>query len=109
VASLKKPLMILGVFAAMWLAVRYLLSAVFPFVLGAMLAFAAEPLVQLTHRRLHLPRAAAVGIGVSAMLLLLFGMLSILGALLVKEVSRLGAVLPGIADTARQGVVLLED
>lgn len=108
-ASLKKPLMILGVFAAMWLAVRYLLSAVFPFVLGAMLAFAAEPLVQLTHRRLHLPRAAAVGIGVSAMLLLLFGMLSILGALLVKEVSRLGAALPGIADTARQGVVLLED
>ena len=107
--SLKKPLLILGVFAAMWLVVRYLLPAVFPFVLGAMLAVASEPLVQLVHRKMHFPRAAAVGIGVSSMLLLVFGILSILGALLVKEVSQLTAALPKIADTARQGVVLLED
>lgn len=107
--SLKKTLMILGVFAAMWLAVRYLLPAVFPFVLGALLALAAEPLVQFTQKRLHFPRTAAVGVGVSAMLLLLFGILSILGALLVKEVTQLGNALPKLSDTARQGVVLLED
>lgn len=108
-SSLKKPLMILGIFAAMWLAARYLLPAVFPFVLGALLAAAAEPLVQLAQGKLHLPRAAAVGIGVSVMLLLLFGILSMLGAFLVKEVARLGSTLPKLADTARQGVVLLED
>lgn len=107
--SFKKPLMILGVFAAMWLMVRYLLPAVFPFVLGTLLAVAAEPLVRFAHGKLRLPRAAAAGVGVTAMLLLLFGILSIAGALLVKEVSRLGTALPKLTDTARQGVVLLED
>lgn len=108
-AAAKKPLMILGVFAAMWLAVRYLLPVMFPFVLGALLAVAAEPMVLLAQKKLRLPRSVAVGLGVSVLLLFLLGLLSLLGALLVKEVARLGSALPELADTAQQGVVLLED
>ncbi len=107
--SLKKPFMILGVFAAMWLAARYLLPVVFPFVLGTGLAVAAEPVVHLSQTKLRLPRAAAVGVGVSLILVLLAGAISLAGALVVKEASRLTAVLPKLADTAQQGVLLLED
>lgn len=108
-SSLKKPFMILGVFVAMWLAVRYLLPAVFPFVLGAGLAVAAEPMVHLAQSKLRLPRGAAVGVGVTLMLVFLVGALSLAGALVVKEASRLTGVLPKLANTAQQGALLLED
>ena len=52
------------ILAAAWLTVRYLT----PFVLALALALAAEPLVNVLQRRLHLPRWISSGAGVTVTL-----------------------------------------
>lgn len=90
---------------AVWLGVKYLLPVLLPFLMGTLLALAAEPVVRLGTRRFHLPRAAAAGVGVSLTLVLLAGILSLLGAVAVKELGVLAGSLPDV----RQGMVMLED
>ncbi len=108
-AFLRKILIVAAGFLAGWLGIRYLLPVLLPFVLGAGLALAAEPMVLVTEKRLHFPRVAASGIGVGVTLLLLAGLLSFLGALAVKELGRLADTVPDIAVTATQGIHLLQD
>lgn len=86
---------------------KYLLPILLPFLFGSAVALAAEPLVKKTGRAM--PRAAAAGIGVSLTLLLLTGLLSVLGAVAVRELSRLGQVLPEVQSKVGQGVTLLRD
>jgi len=81
---------------------RYALPIVLPFGLGALLAFAAEPLVQLLHRRL--PRAVAAGIGVTAALLGMLAVLVVLTALLVRQLGELTGHVPGLIRTANEGL-----
>ena len=50
----------------LWLGVQFLLPLGLPFLLGAGLALAAEPVVDFLCRTARLPRAAAVGVGVTA-------------------------------------------
>lgn len=106
---LKKLPALLGIFLAAWLGIRYLLPVLLPFLLGAGVAFAAEPLVAMAERRLRLPRAAAAGIGVTVTLIGLAGLLSILGAVIVKELGQLAAAVPDLEGTASQGLQLLQD
>ena len=48
--AVKKSISVLAAFFAVWLAARFLLPLCFPFLLGALLAFAAEPMaVSYTH------------------------------------------------------------
>ena len=96
-----------GAFLLAWLGLRYLLPLVMPFLLGAGLALAAEPLV----RRLcgKLPRGAATAIGVTLALILLGGLLVMLTALLLKELSLLAEALPDLGSAARSGMTALED
>lgn len=103
----KKILTIAAVFAGLWLGARYVLPVALPFLLGAALALAAEPLV----RRLavRLPRGAAAGIGVTAALLGAVTIGMFVAALAVKEVGRLATVVPDLQDTVRQGMVLAQD
>ena len=42
--AVKKSISVLAAFFAVWLAARFLLPLCFPFLLGALLAFAAEPM-----------------------------------------------------------------
>lgn len=105
----RKMLILLGVFLAVWLGLKYLLPVVFPFLLGGVLALAAEPGVRFGVQRLHLPRAVATGLGVSLTLILLVGIVSLLGALAVKELGVLAGALPDVQQTVQQGMTLLQD
>ena len=62
--AVKKTISVLAAFFAVWLAARFLLPLCFPFLLGALLAFAAEPMVGFLQKR-RVPRCVCSGIGVS--------------------------------------------
>lgn len=94
---------------AIWLGAKFLLPALLPFALGLIIALAAEPAVGLCVRKAGLPRSVAAGVGVSGMLLLLTGGLSLAGALAVRELGSLAGKLPQVQKTLQQGLVLLED
>lgn len=89
-----------------YLAVRYLLPLALPFLLGAGLALAAEPLVSLLGRRL--PRAAASGIGVTMTFAILTLLVLVLCGLLIRELGLLADVLPELLEAARGGMESLE-
>lgn len=103
-----KILTTLSILAALWLGVRYLLPLVWPFLLGAAIAFGAEPLVRFCRDRLRLPRGAAAGISVTMALLLLSAVVVLLAALIVRELAVASGILPDLANTARQGIAALE-
>ncbi len=108
-SSLRKALVLLGLFLLFWLVMRYLLPVLLPFLLGTLLALAAEPAVKLSMRHLKLPRGASAGLGVTATLVLLTAALSLVGALAVKELGSLAKTIPDIQNTAQQGMDLLQD
>lgn len=96
-------------FLAGWLALRWCLPVLLPFLLGCALALAAEPAVKLFARSGRLPRALAAGIGVSVTLLLLAGFLSLVGMIAVKELGSLAGAMPDMGQTVQRGMLLLED
>ena len=104
----KKLLLLLTVFLGIQLTARYILPLFFPFLLGTGLALAAEPAVKIFFCRLRLPRTAAAGIGVSMTFGGIMLLVLILCALLLREVKYLAGVLPGLEDTARSGIDLLQ-
>lgn len=91
-----------------WLFIRYGLPVLFPFLLGAGLALAAEPLVGLLHRRLRFPRWLSAGIGVTAVFILLIALLTILIALCVREAGQLAGIMPDMAENIQNGMGSLE-
>ena len=104
-----KPIAALaGAFVLAWVSLKYLLPIVLPFLLGAALALAAEPVVHLLTVRLHLPRGLSAGIGVSLALVLLVSLLVLLGAFLVRELGVLAGILPDLEQTAVSGMSALE-
>lgn len=107
--SVRKALMILGIFVAAWLGVKYLLPVVLPFALGLVIALAAEPAVGFGVKKMGLSRPLASGLGVTFTLILLAGIFSLLGALAVKEIGTMAGALPKVQNTVEQGMVLLQD
>jgi sporulation integral membrane protein YtvI len=97
-----------GVLLGGWLFLCYGLPVLLPFLLGAALALAAEPLVGLLDRRLRLPRFAAAGIGVTAVFVLLIALLVMLIALVIREAGRLSGIMPDLVESVRQGLGSLE-
>ena len=85
---------------------RYLLPLLMPFLLGAGLALAAEPLVALLGRKL--PRGAATGMGVTLTFAILALIVTALCALAVRELGLLAAVLPELLEAAKGGMESLE-
>ena len=105
-----RKILILGaVFLGGFLALKYLMPLMLPFLLGAMVAVAAEPAVRFGTGKLRLPRGLAAGIGVTLTLLLLTGAVSLIGALAVKELGQLAKGLPNMEQTARQGLTAVQD
>ncbi len=94
--------------AALWLFARYLLPIFMPFLLALLLAVLAEPLVAMLHKRLHLPRSAASGIGVLIALLLAVLLVLSLCALLLRQLGNLSGILPDLGQTAQEGMASLE-
>ena len=64
--------MVMGT-AAAWFGLKFLLPVALPFLLGGLLAVAAEPGVSFGVKRLRLPRAVATGAGITLSILLLGG------------------------------------
>jgi sporulation integral membrane protein YtvI len=90
-------------FGALWIGLRYVLPVALPFLLGLLLALAAEPVTVFCARRGRLPRAVSSGIGVGSVLLTLTVLLSFLGAAVVREIGVLMRALPDLQETARAG------
>ena len=105
----RKYLFFLCALVAAWLTIRFALPVLLPFLLGALLALAAEPAVHFSTQRLHLPRWAGAGLGVSLTLIVLVGLFWLFGSAVIREVGVLAQALPDLQDTARQGIDLLKN
>ena len=92
-----------------WLFVRYALPVLFPFLLGAGLALAAEPMVALLDGKLKMKRWLASGIGVSGVFLLLIALLVLATALLFRQAGKLTAIVPELAESVQLGMGSLEE
>lgn len=105
----KKILIVAGICLALSLALRYLMPLLLPFVLGAALALAAEPLVRVLTGKLRMPRAAASAIGICMSFSLLALVLMLLCGLLMRQLRQLSAYLPDLEDAARAGMRSVSD
>ena len=107
--SVRKVLTVLAVFLGAWLGVKYLLPLLLPFLIGGLIALAAEPAVAFGQRKLRFSRAVSAGIGVTGTMVLLLGLLSVFGAFLVRELGNLAGAVPDLENTARQSMTVLQD
>ena len=89
-----------------WLAGKFLLPFLFPFLLGTGIALAAEPVVRAGQSRLGLPRGLSSGLGVTLTLVLLLGLIFFLGAIAVRELGIFARQIPAMA---KRSAGLLED
>lgn len=103
----QKIITLSGLFFGVWLGLRYLFPLFLPFLIGAGLALAAEPMVSFFSKKVHLPRSAAAGIGVSMTFGFLSLLLLLLGALIVRELGLLAGVLPDLGVAAKSGISAL--
>lgn len=103
----KTCLSLLIAFLFTWVGLRLILPLTAPFLFGAALALAAEPMTGLLRRKLHLPRALCAGIGVSAAFFFFSMALLLLCAFLVRELRSLSGILPQLEQTMRSGLSLL--
>ena len=108
-SSLKKPLIAVAVLIGLWLGFRFVLPLILPFLLGAALALAAEPLVSLCVKKLRFPRWLGAGVGVFTAMVGIVGIVWLIGAAAVKELGTLAGNLPNLEDTARQGMLMAQD
>lgn len=102
----KFPSVILG-FLLVWLAIRFFLPLFSPFLLGALLATAAEPMTGFLQKKLHLPRFLSSGIGVCIAFSLLAMVFLSLCAFLIRELGSLAHVLPDLGETAKSSFSLV--
>ena len=86
--AIRKYLVVIGLFAALWLALKYLLPVALPFLLGGGLALGAEPLVGFLCRKLRLKRGPAAGIGITAALAMMTLVLMVLGFWISYQLSK---------------------
>lgn len=91
-------------FAGLFLFFRYLLPLVLPFLLGAGLAVAAEPLVSFLSGKLHLKRPLATAIGITMAFSFLALAVMVLCAFLIRELRHLAGILPELEGAVRTGM-----
>ena len=85
---------------------RFGLPVAFPFLLGTLVAVAAEPLVVLLTKRLPRPWAAAIGVSVA--LLGLLALLVLLTSLLLHQLTGLTSRAGQVVGTVRDGLTSLQ-
>lgn len=108
-AGNRKFCSLLLVFALVWLWISVLMPLFSPFFLGLALALAADPLVKVLNKRLHIPRSVSAGIAVSMTFCLLALALLLLGAFALRQMSRLSSILPELENAAASGIALTRD
>lgn len=107
--SSRKVFLWLGLALGLWLGLRYVLPVAMPFLLAGALALISEPLVRTFQKRLHLPRVAATGVGVSICLLMAVLIFLTLCAFLLRQLRNLADVVPDLESSAAQGISSLRD
>ena len=85
---------------------RFGLPVALPFLLGLLVALAAEPLVKLLSRRLS--RTLSSAIGVTPALLAVLTILVLLTALLLRQLTGLSHSVPQVVNTVRNGLSTLQ-
>ena len=85
---------------------RFGLPVALPFLLGLLVALAAEPLVKLLSRRLS--RTLSSAIGVTTALLAVLTILVLLTALLLRQLTGLSHSVPQVVNTVRNGLSTLQ-
>lgn len=103
-SAVKKGMVLILSLLGIYIGVQYLLPLALPFLLGAGLAWAAEPVVGFFTEKLRLPRGLSAGIGVTMMFLSLAMVLLLLCGLLVRQLGRLAGILPDMEQTLRRGL-----
>ena len=104
----RKLLFTAGTVLLVYFCLRYLTPVLLPFGLAVVLALIAEPLVGFFHKKVHLPRALATGIGMTMTLVLFLLAIMVLVSLLLRELGMLAGVVPDLEDTAMQGMQSLQ-
>ena len=99
---------VLAAFAAFWLMANFLLPLLSPFLLGAGLALAAEPMVRFLSRRAHMPRAVSTAVGVSMAFCFLAMVLLMLCAFALRQLKTLAHVLPDLEGYVQSGLALVQ-
>ena len=87
-----------------FLVIQYLLPLALPFLLGAALAVAAEPMVRFFCEKVHLPRTVSAALGVAMSFALLGLTMLTLCGLLFRQLQALTGILPDIEETVRSGM-----
>lgn len=95
-------------FFAFWLILRFALPIAAPFLLAALLALAAEPLVCALSRYVHFPRGLSAAIGITIALALAIALIMALCALLIRELGALTELLPDLEDATASGLNALK-
>lgn len=106
--TLRKLLALPILLILLWMGVRYLLPILSPFLLAALLALAAEPVVSILQKRSRMPRPLAAGIGVTVTLVVLILILMVLAALVLRQLRALTGIVPNLEDAALQGMDSLQ-
>ena len=106
-SAIRKRAMILAAIPIVFLAVQYVLPLILPFLLGAALAVAAEPMVRFFCEKVHLPRTISAALGVSMSFALLGLTVLILCGLVFRQLQVLTGILPNIEQTLRSGMETL--
>ena len=98
-----KPLfVVLAIFLAVYVGFRYILPMSFPFLLGAGLAWLAEPMTRFLCKKL--PRGIGAAVSVTGAFFFLALAVFFAGALLVRQLGRLPDILPDLENTAAAGM-----
>lgn len=93
--KIKHWLRLVAVFAGLWLTVRYLLPIALPFILGTLVAMAAEPGVKFLQNQCRMRRGWASFLGITLIFVMLLAVLWVLGATVYRELSLVAGQLPG--------------
>ncbi|MBR3978321.1 MAG: AI-2E family transporter [Oscillospiraceae bacterium] len=90
-----------------WLGLKYLLPVALPFLLGAALALAAEPLVGRMAGRL--PRGVSAGFGVTVTLVAVAVLVYFAGMVAFRQLKKLTGLMPDLQNAATQATQLAQD
>lgn len=101
---IKRVLTVLTAVLGIYFFIQFLLPLALPFLLGGLLALAAEPIVRFLSGKLRCPRPLAAGVGVTMTFCLLALVIMILCALMIRELQVLAGILPDLESTLRSGM-----
>ncbi len=107
--SYKKLLTVIIIFFLVFFLLRLFLPLFLPFLIGAVLAIAAEPIVRFFQEKLRFSRVCAAGLGLTLALCLLVVTVMLLCGLIIRQLAALTNILPTIEDATHSGMCLLQE